>query len=172
RGSIFGQIGLKTNKQKKFDSLLVQAMKRYENEPFVFIEGESKRIGRVVLLDFLYHKKEQGKQLFIELLFEKQIDIILEEYHPMDNLEQFLEAFQYIKKQINTTIANENDEAIAKKKHNKTVIKLIQYYYDPRYEHHIKEYTEQQKVLVQAQSVNEATEKIENIIDEQKLLSN
>jgi len=172
RGSIFGQIGLKPNKQKKFDSLLVQAMKRYENEPFVFIEGESKRIGRVVLPDFLYDKKEKGKQLFIELPFEKRIDIILEEYHPMDNPEQFREAFQYIKKRIHTPIAKEIDEALEQNKHKKAVRLLLQYYYDPRYEHHIKEYTEQQKVLVQAQSVNEAIEKIENIIDEQKLLSN
>src|SRR5699024_4319922 len=94
RGSIFGQIGLKPNKQKKFDSLLVQAMKRYENEPFVFIEGESKRIGRVVLPDFLYHIKEQVKQLFIDHTIEKRIYIIVEDYHSIDNPEQIREALQ------------------------------------------------------------------------------
>src|SRR5699024_11250884 len=65
RGSIFGQIGLKPSKQKKFYSLLVQAMKRYEHEPFVFIVGESKCIGRVVLSDFLYDKYKNVKKLFI-----------------------------------------------------------------------------------------------------------
>src|SRR5699024_9912606 len=53
RGSIFGQIGLEPNKQKKFDTLLVTDMKHYQHEPFVFVEGESKRIGKVRIPEFL-----------------------------------------------------------------------------------------------------------------------
>src|SRR5690625_6029972 len=58
RGSIFGQIGLNPNKQKHFESLLVETMKDYAVEHFVFIDVESKRIGKFVLTEFFYYKKE------------------------------------------------------------------------------------------------------------------
>lgn len=172
RGSVFGHIGLKPSKQKKFDSLLVQAMKQYENEPFVFIEGESKRIGRVVLPDFLYEQKEEGKQIFIELPFEQRIDIILDEYQPEDYPDQFLEAFQYIKKRIHTPVAKEVNEALIQQHYQKAIQLLLQYYYDPSYEHHMKEYVNQQKIRLQAQSVDDAVDKIEQLITEQKKQAN
>lgn len=167
RGSIFGQIGLKPSKQKKFDSLLVQAMKRFENEPFVFIEGESKRIGRVVLPDFLYDKKENGKQLFIHLPFELRVKIILDEYHPMDYADKFMEAFQFIKKRIHTPIAKEIEEALQANDYAKAVKLLLEFYYDPRYEHHAKDYTNHQRIDIHADTIDEAVSKIEDLFSGQ-----
>src|SRR5699024_2757780 len=89
RGSIFGQIGMEPSKQKKFDSLLVTDMELYKNEPFVFIEGESKRIGKVLLPDFLFEKKENGFHIFIELPMDVRVKNILEEYRPWECPERF-----------------------------------------------------------------------------------
>ena len=63
RGSIFGQIGLEPSNQKKFDSLLVRELQRFKSEPYVFIEGESRRIGKVSLPQFIYEKKKMGYKL-------------------------------------------------------------------------------------------------------------
>ncbi|MBU5467648.1 tRNA 2-selenouridine(34) synthase MnmH [Virgibacillus sp. MSJ-26] len=167
RGSIFGQIGLKPSKQKKFDSLLVQAMKRYEHEPFVFIEGESKRIGRVVLPDFLYDKKENGKQLFIHLPFELRVKIILDEYHPTIYSEKFMEAFQLIKKRIHTPIAKKIEEALRASDYAQAVKLLLEFYYDPRYEHHAKDYTNHQRIDIHANTIDEAVSKIEHLFADQ-----
>ena len=71
RGSIFGQIGLEPSNQKKFDSLLVHEMLRFKHEPFVFIEGESRRIGKVSLPQFLFDKKEKGMQIVFHLPIEE-----------------------------------------------------------------------------------------------------
>src|SRR5699024_12507504 len=60
RGSIFGQIGLKPNNQRSFDALLLEKLQQYEQEPFVFVEGESKRIGKVLIPDVLFNKKQNG----------------------------------------------------------------------------------------------------------------
>src|SRR5699024_3367869 len=100
RGSIFGQIGLNPNKQKHFESLLVETMKDYAEEAFVFIEGESKRIGNVVLPDFFYHKKEYAARICIELPFDRLADVILDQYRPTENAELLLHALQIIKKHI------------------------------------------------------------------------
>lgn len=67
RGSIFGHIGLEPSNQKNFESALVQNILKYEGEPYVFIEGESRRIGKVSIPDLLYEKKEEGLQIFINL---------------------------------------------------------------------------------------------------------
>lgn len=82
RGSIFGQIGLEPNNQKKFDALLVESIKRIQHSPYVLLEGESKRIGKVTIPDFVLEKKVQGRQLFIEMPIEERIKHILEVYHP------------------------------------------------------------------------------------------
>lgn len=168
RGSIFGQIGLKPSKQKKFDSLLVQRMKRYKDNPFVFIEGESKRIGRVVLPEFLYNKKEKSTQFFIHLPFELRVKIILDEYHPMDYSDKFIEAFHYIKKRIHTPVAKKIEEALQKSDFATAVKLLLQYYYDPRYEHHIKQYSDNQKIDIQADSIDDAVEKVAEVIAKQE----
>src|SRR5699024_5162832 len=73
RGSIFGQIGKQPSNQKKFDSLLVDDIIRLQDVPFVFVEGESRRIGRAVLPEFIYQKKETATQLFIQLPMEERV---------------------------------------------------------------------------------------------------
>src|SRR5699024_7946202 len=105
RGSIFGQIGLNPNKQKHFESLLVETMKDYAEESFVFIEGESKRIGKVVLHDLFYHKKEKSTQIYNELPFQRHADVNVAESHPTYTPQPFFDAFHIIKRHTPTAIA-------------------------------------------------------------------
>lgn len=164
RGSIFGQIGLKPNKQKKFDSLLVHEMKQFQNEPFIFIEGESKRIGKAMLPEFLYNKKENGKQIFIHLPFELRVKIILDEYDPEDYSGNFIEAFQHIKKHIHTPIAKKIEKSLQIGDYITSVKLLLEYYYDPRYEHHSKKFSSDQITNIHAETIDEAVHKIELLI--------
>ena len=164
RGSIFGQIGLNPNKQKHFESLLVETMKDYAEEPFVFIEGESKRIGKVVLPDFFYYKKEISTQIFIELPFKKRVDIILDEYHPTDNPKLFLDAFNIIKKHIHTPIATKIENSLQNLDFRTAIKLLLEYYYDPRYNFHGKEYDQQQIIYVDSTTIDYAINQIEEIV--------
>ena len=166
RGSIFGQIGLEPNNQKKFESLLVKAMNQYAEEPFVFIEGESKRIGKVTLPDFFYNKKEDSTQLFIDLPFEQRIDIILDEYHPYDNPDLFIRAFNLIKKHIHTPIAKEIGDALQLSDFYTAIKLLLEYYYDPRYDHHVDKYKESQITSIKATTIDDAIEQVEQFIAE------
>jgi len=165
RGSIFGQIGQNPSNQKKFDSLLVDAMKRYQNEPFVFIEGESKRIGRAVLPEFLYNKKENGLQLFIDLPMAERIRHILDDYQPWNYPGQINEAFQHIKKRIHTPMAKQIDEYLRNGRYTPAVKLLLEYYYDPRYEYAAKDYPDSQKVMIHAKHTEEALQQILNIVE-------
>lgn len=160
RGSIFGQIGKTPSNQKRFDSLLSEKILRYRNAPFVFIEGESKRIGRAVMPDFLYEKKEQGTHIFIQLPMEERIRNILDDYQPWKYPEQVNEAFQIIKKRIHTPIGKEIDEALTKKDYAIAVQLLLRYYYDPRYKHSIDQ---DQRTTIHAGNIDDAFRQIQHM---------
>ncbi|HLQ70489.1 MAG TPA: tRNA 2-selenouridine(34) synthase MnmH [Bacillota bacterium] len=157
RGSIFGQIGKKPSNQKRFDALLTEDIIRYRDEAFVFVEGESKRIGRAVMPDFLYQKKEQGIHIYVELPIEERIRNILVDYHPEEYPEQIDEAFQIIKKRIHTPVAKQIEESLHKREYVTAVQLLLQYYYDPRYKHSI---SQEQQLTIQANDVDDAFNKL------------
>lgn len=160
RGSIFGQIGLKPSNQKKFDSLLLTEIVRYKDSSHVFIEGESKRIGRVCLPRFLNEKKEKGLQVFINLPIEVRVQNILEDYQPWEFPHHFKEAFQLIKKHIHTPIAKQIEADLENGDFALATKLLLEYYYDPKYEHSSSQYLEQQKIIINAVDVDDAFQKV------------
>ncbi|MDQ0175252.1 tRNA 2-selenouridine(34) synthase MnmH [Bacillus chungangensis] len=164
RGSIFGQIGLEPSNQKKFDALLLHEIRRYQQEPFVFIEGESKRIGKVYLPPVLNEKKENSLQIFLKLPIEERVQIILEDYQPWNYPQRFEEAFQLIKKRIHTPVAKKIETDLENRDFASAVRLLLEYYYDPKYEYSSRQYPDQQKIIIEAANTEDAFYKIIQII--------
>ncbi|WP_163527650.1 tRNA 2-selenouridine(34) synthase MnmH [Halobacillus ihumii] len=164
RGSIFGQIGLEPNNQREFESLLVQDLLRLQQSPYVLLEGESKRIGKAVMPDFLFDKKEQGTQLFIDLPLNERILNILDDYQPWEHQEQYMEAFRIIKKRIHTPIANKIESNLENGEFYSAVQLLLEYYYDPLYDHTAEQYPN--KITIQANNNTEAIKSVQNIVNE------
>ncbi|WP_040229038.1 tRNA 2-selenouridine(34) synthase MnmH [Bhargavaea cecembensis] len=135
RGSIFGGIGLEPSNQKKFDALLVGEMKRHEHSPYVVIEGESRRIGKAVLPEFFDEKKSEGTHLFLRLPADVRVKNILADYDPDQDPARFLEAFSRIEKRIHTPVAKEIRDHLESREFAGAVKLLLEFYYDPRYEH-------------------------------------
>lgn len=165
RGSIFGQIGLKPNNQRSFDALLLEKLQQYEQEPFVFVEGESKRIGKVLIPDVLFDKKQSGFHFIIDLPMEVRVQTILEDYQPWKRPDEFEEAFHIIKKHIHTPVHKQILTALTEKNYAIAVELLLKYYYDPRYSHANRIVTEDQQQSIQAISVEDALEQITRTID-------
>jgi len=135
RGSVFGQIGLKPNNQKTFESLLVHELLRLNGQPYFLMEAESKRVGKAVLPGFLVEAKEQGLHLHIEMPMEARIRHIIEEYDPSVYKDDCLAAFQRIRRRIHTPIAAEIERKLLADDFAEAVALLLMHYYDPRYEH-------------------------------------
>ncbi len=159
RGSIFGQIGLEPMNQRTFDFLLHEKLLDYQHEPYVLLEGESKRIGKITLPEKFYQRKEASRQIFIELPLKKRIENILADYQPWNDSEQFMEAFQLLKRRIHTPIAKEIEEHLATGAFAAAVELLLVHYYDPRYDH-ATVYPENQQTFIEAQSIEDAIKKI------------
>jgi tRNA 2-selenouridine synthase len=163
RGSIFGQIGLEANNQKTFESLLVQDVRKYKDSPFLLLEAESKRVGKVVLPEVINHYKEKGTQLVIELPMPERIKCIMEDYRPHENKEECIHAFTGIKKRIHTPIAQEIETHLMSDRFEEAVQLLLKHYYDPRYEHATHQYNPDQ-IRVKAQTIDEAVDEIANFL--------
>ncbi|SET03295.1 tRNA 2-selenouridine synthase [Salinibacillus kushneri] len=170
RGSIFGQIGRKPHNQKKFDSLLVHELLRYQDDEYVLMEGESKRIGKAVLPSFLMDKKDEGVQIYIELPKEERVRIILDEYQPWNYPEECIEAFHMIKKRIHTPVAKEIEQALHDENFEIAIELLLDYYYDPRYQHSITQYAEDQIIPIKAKNTEDATQQIKQLLTKKNVL--
>jgi len=163
RGSIFGQIGREPNNQKKFDSLLIHELQKMKDEPFVYIEGESKRIGKVLIPSFLLDKKENGIHVFIHLPIEERVKNILADYNPWGAEDKFIEAFNLIKRRIHVPIAKEIEEKLKEGQFEGAVTLLLENYYDPRYEYSTTKQPHENDFVIHADSVEDAYEQLLNL---------
>lgn len=157
RGSIFGQVGLKPNNQKTFEALLLNDLLQYQDAPRLWMEAESKRVGRVVLPEFLVQSKEKGTHIRVEIPTEERVRNILEDYRPEEHHEECMKAFEYIERRIHTPIAHEIREHLEARRYYEAVELMLIHYYDPRYEHAALQYTEEPTVI-QARNSEEAAE--------------
>ncbi len=165
RGSIFGQIGLQPHNQKTFDALLIEQIESIKQTPFMLIEGESKRVGRVILPNFLLKKKTEGTQFIIELPIEERTAEIIKEYEPWKYKESCLEAFKRIKKRIHTPIAKQIETELNAGHYELAVMLLLKYYYDPLYDYTTKQIPDNKKIRIKAKNISEAYHLLKEQID-------
>lgn len=170
RGSIFGAIGIgEGNSQKNFDALLFTELKKLKNSPYVIMEAESKRIGRVVQPQELLELKEKGHHLYLEAPVETRVNHIMNEYvYPFSTLPWFKERVQTALEKIEKRMKNLDSKSELNKyfleENWPLFIKmLLEDYYDPRYDHKKLEYTGD-FVLFEADHIEKATKDIENYL--------
>jgi len=160
RGSIFGHIGLKSHNQKTFDALLLEEMLRYRESPFVLLEAESKRIGKVMLPDSLIRKKEEGIPIWIDMPVQARVEQILQDYRPAEFKEQYVQAFRQIKSRIHTPVAAEIEALLLADRFAEAVELLLLHYYDPRYAHTAEQYGDHPEIRLSVQNAEEAFEAV------------
>lgn len=171
RGSIFGQIGLEPNNQKKFDALLIEDLLRLKHSPYVLIEGESRRIGKVTLPEFLLEKKDKGIQLIVDIPIEERVIHILDDYRPWEHEQECMEAFTRIKRRIHTPIANQIESDLISRNYSSAVRLLLEYYYDPLYDHTANQIPDNQKVRIKANNVDEAVTLIQDYLSTKSIIN-
>ncbi len=160
RGSVFGDIGLRAHNQKTFDALLLDELLRNQRAPYVLMEAESKRIGKVVIPEIVMSKKDQGTHIRIELPIEARVQTILEDYQPWEHPEACAEAFAKIESRLHRPIAVEIGDSLKNGNYNRAVELLLLYYYDPRYDHTEEQYEGSEFTTIRADSVDEAVKAV------------
>ncbi|MBY6035960.1 tRNA 2-selenouridine(34) synthase MnmH [Fictibacillus nanhaiensis] len=133
KGSIFGRIGEDPASQKKFESLLYERLQQLQTSATLIIESESKRIGRVVVPDFLLEGKYSGTRIHVTIPFPMRVKYICDVYDPHLYKEEIKEAITKLTKRIHPEIMTGIHEALSQSDYEEVVSFLLENYYDPKY---------------------------------------
>ena len=140
RGSLYGGVGLKPHRQKRFENLLLQELTRLNNEEYILIEGESRKIGDLHIPEFLYKAMKQGIHILITRSLDKRAEHAITEYFTSA---KDIEEIKRITKSLFKVISKENQQKVltfleTNQLHEAVKI-LLEYYYDILYQHTLKD---------------------------------
>jgi len=100
-GSTFGLMNGKQPNQKAFQNKLAYELLNIDEKSWIFIEGESKKIGSIIQPDLLYKRIQSGIRVEVTAPLEQRVERILKDYINIDD-EYFYKSMQtitpYIKK--------------------------------------------------------------------------
>ena len=134
RGSLLGSIGLgEKYSQKFFESQVLKRFLSFKTKKII-IEGESKRIGNIVMPKYLYEAVINSEKLLVETELAKRIDIIKEEYLKESyEKQEIIETLKKLGRYIGEKQINEYIEKIEKEEYDFVIKELIEKYYDKVY---------------------------------------
>ncbi len=136
RGSLLGGIGLDScYSQKRFESNIYYQLDHRKSNT-IFIEAESKRIGKTVIPDFIFEKMSQGIHVNIESDISCRLDILKKDYTAKENWqEEALQTMPFIAKRLGNTKVKEVSDWIMQGDFDSAATCLMEHYYDPMYHH-------------------------------------
>jgi len=136
RSSVFGGIGLEKNTQKKFESLLIQKINYLKNERYIFVEGESRKIGDLHIPEKLLQRMYNSPGILIEAPVERRVDILLDEYKNFElNPDEVITIIESISGRLGKKDTNTLIELFKKGLLFEFTALLLEKYYDPLYKH-------------------------------------
>jgi len=135
RGSIFGDVNLKPNSQKRFESLLLKRLIEVKDQNFVFVEGESRKIGKNIIHERFWKHMQKAIKVKVINTMEERVKRIYDEYCVDIDIELLKSKTKMIEKHMGKKKANEIIELLDKKEINKVIEILLIDYYDQLYKH-------------------------------------
>lgn len=134
RGSLLGGIGLKEKySQKYFESLVFESFLNAKSKVIV-TEGESRRIGNIVMPGYLYDALINSRKLYIESDLESRIKTIKKEYVKDEyDINEIVEPLNKLRKYISGKDIDEYITHIQNNEYEIVIKGLIEKYYDKAY---------------------------------------
>ena len=140
RGSLYGGIGLKPHRQKKFENLLLQKLRELNHFEYIFVEGESRKIGDAEIPPFLFKAMKKGLNILISKDFELRVQECVEEYFSSaEKIQQILEITPQLRDIISNKRKQEIISLIEAGKYPEVARILLKEYYDVLYTHTLKQ---------------------------------
>lgn len=138
KGSSFGGIGKKPQPSiEQFENMLAEEFFRISDSKGIWIENESRRIGKVVLAKEFYENIIGSPLIEIHKTKQERIQNIKKEYAHLPH-EALKNAVKRLQKKLGTLRTAEAIEAIDNQQHDKWIDDLLQYY-DKAYDYDLKE---------------------------------
>jgi tRNA 2-selenouridine synthase len=135
RGSVFGAMGLgEPPSQKKFEGLLYEELDILKDFPYVIVECESKRIGRVTLPNSFFSAMQQGIQILHCDSLQNRVERLIREYTSVpDAREEIRTALERLVKTLGHTKVQELRSLLETDRLADFTEQLLVEYYDKLY---------------------------------------
>jgi tRNA 2-selenouridine synthase len=138
KGSSFGYIGEKNFSsitQKKFESKIWYSLYQQNYPKMIFIEGESRRIGKVVIPTKVFFSMSTGIKIYLDMPLKNRVDFIIKEYKPHIYKNEIIKAFNCIEKYIGKTKSLNLLKLLNENRFEEFAELILKTYYDPLYNH-------------------------------------
>jgi len=140
RGSVFGALGLDAQPtQKNFESELWLKLRTFGEGP-VFLEAESRKIGKISLPEFLVKRISSGRKVLVDGSVPCRVKRIVDEYAGMfsdDVKAEAVSAIQNLRVRLGSKRTAEICELGLKGNLSQAIEALLTEYYDPMYDGHL-----------------------------------
>lgn len=136
RSSILGAVGRRPVGQAFFESQLVDWMDR-PHPATVFVEGESRKVGDIVLPEPLWQAMEGGRQVLLRARVETRVRNLMEDYleDGDEAIEQLCQQLPFLEKRIGKSWVGQLTTWLREGRAAEVAEVLLERYYDPRYAH-------------------------------------
>jgi len=141
RGSAFGALGLGVQpRQKMFEALLFDELRRHLDRGWVLTEGESRYIGRLLVPPSFFAAMQQETSLWVDVSLEGRVRNILEDYPAKEELrELFVNPIRNLKERLGAERVEAMLALLQEGNWQELVRELMEGYYDPLYRHTLPE---------------------------------
>ncbi|MGM5488177.1 MAG: tRNA 2-selenouridine(34) synthase MnmH [Nanobdellota archaeon] len=133
RSSVFGAIGLKPHTQKRFESLLLQKLLEFKDEPYIFVEGESRKVGDLFIPDNIFSAMNKGTAIYVKSSLKRRSQRIVRDYFTHGEDEKIKDIIWSLRQRLTKEVAQHLLDLMEKKDYQEVSKILLRDYYDARY---------------------------------------
>jgi len=143
RGSLFGAVGKNPVSQKTFDVCLLNKLEELDLSRPVFIEGESRKIGNVMIPNNVFRQMKSGTSLLLEASIKTRVARTIDEY--IIDKESYYPKIRDVIKLLERDLGNKNILNLLEQFDSGDYQSCFEYillnYYDKKYGHSMKQLT-------------------------------
>ncbi len=163
RGSLYGSLNLQPNSQIRFENLLLKKLQELNHYEFLYVEGESRRIGDLIIPPSVWKAMVNGVQIKITRDLNLRAEACVKEYFK-DNVEEIIS----ITRRLWKVIGKENKELVLTHLNNQEYFEaskiLLEKYYDPLYQNTLNKRTFQTEIS--SNDLDEAKQQLISFVSE------
>ena len=140
RSSLLGMVGLEPRSQKAFESALAAEVRRGFGDPLV-VEGESRKVGDVILPPALWHAMREGVALELTAPVERRVEVLERDYlASAESREQLARQLPHVERRMILPAGSPSLVALLEADRIDELVRLLlDGYYDPLYRRSAKD---------------------------------
>lgn len=133
RSSVLGDIGLQPATTSQFESALVERLSHLGSPPW-FVEGESRKVGDVIIPAKLFTAMQNGHQVHLQADLQSRVEYLGREYLSQPNAHQeILQRLPFLEKRLGKAWVGRLQDWVVAGDWRRVTTVLLEKYYDPLY---------------------------------------